>query len=460
VLIVALVLSWRWTRALVVGSLIFFLAISPTLGFVGYSWVTASDKYVYLPSIGLVVVLGWLLGRCWSTPPGAARFSLRRIAVFAVVLILAGAESIATRSYLLHWQDTEGLCRYMLERAPKAPMLHLSLGNALADRGDLGGAIHHYRLALQFKPDFSKAHSNLGLALAKQGKSDEAIQHYRRALQLTPNLPEAHSNLGLALAEQGKSDEAIQHYRRALQLTPNLPEAHNNLGLALAGQGKGDEAVRHYIQALRLKPEFPMAYNNLGVVLVKKGKTAEAIRNYRQALQLNPELPEAHNNLGTALTRQGKHDEAISHYKWALQLRPDFAEAHGNLGNALLQQGRVDEALQHYKRALQLEPDSPDALNNLAWALATHDIAVPPDDIDPVQLAERACEHSDYKRPDFLDTLAACYAAANRFPDAVTTVKKAIELAASAGQARLAEDIRARLKLYETGRPYRALPKH
>jgi hypothetical protein len=53
-----------------------------------------------------------------------------------------------------------------------------------------------------------------------------------------------------------------------------------------------------------------------------------------------------------------------------------------------------------------------------------------------------------------VDTLAAAYAAAGRFPDAVKTTERAIDLAESANQQQLADEIKKRLELYKTGQPY------
>jgi len=386
-LAVFLLISLRWTRALLVGWLCYVLLLAPTLLNKSYSPSVAWDKYAYLPSIGLVIILGWLFGRCWGALSTGPRLRLRRVGLTAMVLILVGAEGIATRNQLTRWRDTETWFRYMLSLTPQEDRLH----------------------------------NYLGYTLAEQGKTEEAIQHFREALRLRPGFARAHNNLGRALAQQGKTDEAIQQYKQALQHHPNFAEVHNNLGMALSERGKNDEAIRHYRQALRLKPEFPKAYNNLGAAVATEGKTAEALKCYKQALQL----------------------------------KPDFAAAHSNMGNAYVRQGQLDKAIQHYEQALRLQPDLPDALNNLAWALSTHDIANAPDPAYAVELAERACQRNEGKKPDYLDTLAACYAAANRFPDAVATAKRAIELATSSGQAGLAEGIRARLRLYETGQPYR-----
>jgi len=72
-----------------------------------------------------------------------------------------------------------------------------------------------------------------------------------------------------------------------------------------------------------------------------------------------------------------------------------------------------------------------------------------------VSLAERACQLTGDRVAPYLDTLAAAYAAAGRFKDAVATAQKAIELAKSAGQTQVVSEIEPRLQLYRNGQAYR-----
>jgi cytochrome c-type biogenesis protein CcmH/NrfG len=110
-----------------------------------------------------------------------------------------------------------------------------------------------------------------------------------------------------------------------------------------------------------------------------------------------------------------------------------------------------------YREALRLGPGNSEALNSLAWILATNRGAEIRDGKEAVDLAERACQglSQGQDRPGRLDTLAAAYAEAGRYPEAVATAHQAVELAGNAGDERLAKDIAERLALYESGRPFR-----
>lgn len=354
--LVFLVISLRWTRAVFAGGLCFGLLLSPTLLNKGYSPCIAWDKYAYLPSIGLLIVLAWLLSRVWEAVSGRVHSRLWRGGIPGVALVIVAALAAATRSQLAHWRTTEGLYEYMLRLAPGAAVPHYNLGVILADSGRLSEAVTHYEAALRLRPEMPDADNNLGNALAKLGRRAEAIVHLERALRLKPDDAKAYNNIGNVLSDQGKLDEAIESYGRALEFDPKFAAAHSNLAIALSVRGRPDRAVEHYKRALALAPDLAEAHNNLGAILVSQGKAEEAIEHYTRALQTAPGFVEAHRNLGLALAGRGDLEGAIAQYREALRLRPEDPKTRELLGVALTKAGRVAEASQHYAEWARLDP--------------------------------------------------------------------------------------------------------
>ena len=168
----------------------------------------------------------------------------------------------------------------------------------------------------------------------------------------------------------------------------------------------------------------------------------------------NPNNWLAHYNLGVTLAQLGKLQEAVGQYEQVLRIEPHRAETHHNLGLALKQMGKAREAAEHYEEALRIKPDYSQALNNLAWLLATQPSKEGGDPMRAVALAERACKLTDNRLATYLDTLAAAYAAAGRFHDAVATAQTAIPLADSTGQTQLVSKIEMRLELYQANHAY------
>jgi tetratricopeptide (TPR) repeat protein len=197
-----------------------------------------------------------------------------------------------------------------------------------------------------------------------------------------------------------------------------------------------------------------VGHNNLGNALLQKGSVNEAMAQYQKALQINPDYAEAHNNLSNALLQKGNVDEAITHLQKALQIDPDYAYAHNNLGNALIQKGSVNEAMAHYQKALQIKPDYLEVQNNLAWVLATCPQALLRNGNEAVKLARRANQLAGYGNPVVLGTLAAAYAEAGRFPEAVETAQRALQLAETQSNTALADALRSQIKLYQAGLPF------
>ena len=297
---------------------------------------------------------------------------------------------------------------------------------------------------------------NLAFNLSRQGgETGEIIDHYRAAVKFRPDFVEAHYNLAEALVSQGRLDEAAGHYAEALRLDPDLKSAHNNLGNIFTSRGQLEPATVQYREELKINPDLAEAHCNLAKLLFAQGQLEPAITHYREALRFKPGWSEAHNNLGLALASQGQHRDAIAQYTEALRLKPTNAEAHHNLGLALAVQGNAPGAIAQYREALRLQPDYVAALNHLARILATDENEPVRNSAEALRLALRACELTAQRGPRELDTLAAAYAEAGRFSDAIQTGQKAADLAAAAGNQQLARAIQNRLESYKLGKPCR-----
>jgi len=300
-----------------------------------------------------------------------------------------------------------------------------------------------------------RAYLNCGAASSAKGQLQEAVAYYERALQVKPDFAEAHYNLGRALAEMGQVAESIDHYQQAVRIRPDYAIAHNNLGFALAGLGRTAEAIQHYQQAIKIRPDDVAVHTNWGAALSAMGRLPEAIEHYQAALRIQPDLAEAHHNLGLALANSGRIPQAVEQFQEAVRLKPDYAKAHYNLSLALSQTGKIREAVDHGRHAVRLLPDQVSVIRFVAWLMACHDASAGGDPNQAVQLAEHACALTGRRDAMCLDTLAAAYASAGRFDEAVALADQARRMAESAGYAPLAQDIHMRLQLYRDRKPYR-----
>ena len=257
ILLVVLLVSWRRMRAPIVGWLFFFVAVFPTMGVIGFTDVIAANRFIYLPSLGLLLILGWGLTWLWENRSLKIPLNTQRICIVVLVAVLAVFEIKACRAYAVHWQETEEHFRYMLSLAPKSEKLNYNLGLELARQNRNEEAISYFLKALEIKPDFDMAHNNLGVMLAKRGDLDAAIVRFKTAIQLKPTNVRAHYNLASALRLKGEIKSAIDQYRETLRLRPQDLDALTNLSWILATHKdakfrNGREAVSLAIQACQL----------------------------------------------------------------------------------------------------------------------------------------------------------------------------------------------------------------
>jgi rhomboid protease GluP len=150
----------------------------------------------------------------------------------------------------------------------------------------------------------------------------------------------------------------------------------------------------------------------------------------------------------------GEFDQAIVQCTKAIELDADFAEAYYNRGKAYKLKGQYDEAISDFTKVIEVNPKDATAYNSLAWLLATC-----PDDryrngIKAIRLAKKALEIKEVAY--IMDTLAAAYAEAGRFEDAITTQEKAIALLNQGGSTGSRIDIYKKcLNSYKAHKPWR-----
>jgi tetratricopeptide (TPR) repeat protein len=197
-----------------------------------------------------------------------------------------------------------------------------------------------------------------------------------------------------------------------------------------------------------------IAQLNVGAALIRERKYAEATAHFEEALRIRPGYPAAESNLGFLLTVQGQYDEAILHYRMALARHPESRKIHYLIGNALMGKGDRSGAMTEYRTELEINPNNSLALNDVAWRLATDSEPAQRNGMEAVKLAERLCRVTGFHEAQSIGTLAAAYAEAGRFEDAIKAAEKAKSLAVATGQKELAERNDQLLQLYREGKPY------
>jgi tetratricopeptide (TPR) repeat protein len=223
----AAIRSARQRPYLAVGWFWYLCTLIPVIGLLQVGAQSMADRYTYIPSIGIFIMVAW------GVPELAQglRHRKRLLALGAAALIITSAA--LSFQQLGYWRDTISLYRHTLQVTRDNFMVHYSLGVALADAGDIDAGIREYREVLRISPNYRDAHTKLGFALASKGELGAATGEFRQALRLNPEDPDAHANLGIALSQTGDLDDAIREFQEALRLSPGDATAQSNLKFAL-----------------------------------------------------------------------------------------------------------------------------------------------------------------------------------------------------------------------------------
>ena len=331
-LLIAICAAIYWWRSrlpfLAAGWWWYLVMLLPVIGLIQVGSQARADRYMYLPMIGLLVMLAW------SIPEKAVAIAAVAACIGCMIV------SIGQVSY---WKNSETLFRRALEVTQDNFIAEHNLGSALVEAGRFTEAIEPLKEALRLKPESFQTHSDLGMTLANLGRVPEALAEFQAAVKLNADSAILHNNLANSLAQLGRTSEAIPEYNQALQLDPNYAEARKNLATVTTSP----------------QPANAASYYSRGLEQEQSGRLTDAIQSFEAALKIKPDYADAHNNLGVLLTRiPGRERDALPHMEAAVRLEPNNAEAHVNYGIALANiAGDVPRAIAELQKAQKLHPD-------------------------------------------------------------------------------------------------------
>ncbi len=328
--ITALAISQRKQRPYLFTGWFWFVGVLiPVIGLVQIGIQSRADRYMYVPLVGLAIMVIWGLGEV------AERHAAFRSIAPALAIIGCCAYGVAAWSAAAVWQNTVTLFRHAIEVTENNWGALNILSQTLLVQDRVDDATPYIAETLRLRPQLPEAHINFGAALSKRGDFDAAAAQYRIALQLDAANADALEGLGVVQNEKHDFNDALASLSAAEKSTPEDPDKHYNLGRLYGLSGRSDLAEAEFQEAVRLQPENAAARFNLGVAYAAREQFSEASEQFREALRLNPDYTAARFNLGGALANLSRLDEAITQFREVLRRQPDFPGAAAALQNCL-----------------------------------------------------------------------------------------------------------------------------
>jgi protein O-mannosyl-transferase len=280
-------------------------------------WMAANvftERYLYLPSVGLCWLIAWFGVRIWDRSAEAAWPKLL-LAGAAAILLFASLAAIIQRNAV--WRDDMTLYTRTLQTNPDAAVIRSNLGALYFDSEQFDRALQEWQLALAQKPDNIVTMNALGIVYTRLGRYADADTMFQEAMAAKPLWGDSHFNYALLLQKTGRMPEALQEFKTAVTLAPLSGAAHRWYGEALVENGEPDAAVIQLKQAVELEGSL-QAMQDLVHVYLRLGRTAEAEPLLRRIIEQFPFDSSAHLSLAKILEDVGKRNEALHEYQQVL----------------------------------------------------------------------------------------------------------------------------------------------
>ena|GEM_PF-879167 len=293
----------------------------------------------------------------------------------------------------------------------------------------------------------------------RKGHNDQAITKLDGLIQQQPKSVDAYISRGAAYQQKGESHKALADFNQAIGLDPKSARAICDRAIledVLLQQP--NKALADYNEAIRLAPEFQRAYVNRGVHFLEQHDYDRAVLDFTRAIQLQPDDPGTHAYRAYAYAKLGQRSPARADAAAGTRLTPaeiPLARTEDLMVRAgayrILGQGK--QALRDFQEAVHVMPKDSRPNSMLAWLLATCPDGRVRNGTEAVSAAKKACELSQWQRSDCIDTLAAAYAEAGDFEQAVKYEKQSLADSSSAPKER--QEREKRLSLFQQRKPFR-----
>lgn len=240
----------------------------------------ASDRYMYLPSLGLLLLLALLLKEInerWTLP--------KNIIAGAVGFVIAVLCLLSIRQTKL-WNSADALFTHALLVTPRSVAARTALAQTRLDAGDPQQAFAILKEGLE-QGDDVRLHLMAGQIYARVGQVADALEEFRKVQAMDPKNAEAWFSIASIEEQTGRAAAALANYQAAVELDPSDVPALVGIGRILAAKGDLAGAETAFRSALSWNPNSMDAHRGLAPILAKTGRTDEAQLHLELGLELS-----------------------------------------------------------------------------------------------------------------------------------------------------------------------------
>ena len=264
------------------------------------------------------------------------------------------------------------LLKRVIRLIPQSGQAHVDLAIALADSGDLNGALGETATAISIAPAMAIAHLNRARILSDMNRDGEARDEFALAARLAPGNPDCYFYWSFGERAQGNFTKETELLRKVVKLQPGNVKAHIKLADSLLDQNRTAEAVAELRIALAIDPDSAQAIYKLSRALrtTDPGESKRLRAQFDRLKAQNSVLDQV-----KALANEAFHAFTVQDWREAVRLFSEAVETcgdceiestlHRDLGLTLCRDGQIERGADELRKALALNPEDRDAAKAL-----------------------------------------------------------------------------------------------
>lgn len=274
-------------KEIIFGFSFFLITIFLVLQFTPFGFAVVSERYTYLPYIGLLIILGKFYTYIIETKPNL-KFNIN-LFLIAVIFIF----SIVSFQRNKVWKNSIDLITDMTIKYPKFAMAFDDLGVARMLSSDLEGAIKDFNKALEIDPKYYYSYNNRGEARRYLNDIEGAWKDYNMAIALNPKYSDAYNNRAIIKFNRKDYIGSIVDCTMSIYLKENNSNAYNNRASARISLHDYKGAYRDYDKSLQINPYYADGYKNRGIAKYYNKDFKAACEDWHKAAELgNSDAPQ------------------------------------------------------------------------------------------------------------------------------------------------------------------------
>ncbi|MGI8436501.1 MAG: tetratricopeptide repeat protein [Chthoniobacterales bacterium] len=295
-------------------------------------------------------------------------------------------------------------------------------GNISLGRRDLEAAIADFSEVIRCWPDYAVAYVMRGIVYEQRREPERAVASFDSAIRVAPSYEWGYLYRGYFYQNQGQPDQAIGYFSEALKIDPKLDDAYRARALAYANQRQWQAAINDWSSVLQLHERDERSLKNRGQAYRAAGHLDEAIADFSELIRITQQ-PVGYDLRAEAYVSADEYQKAIADYRTGREFSGEITR--GSKG--------------------------------LPWLLATCPESAFRNGAEAVEAASEDCKRTKWQDWNCLDTLAAAYAEAGEFTQAVTLEEHALRVRRDI-PAQPRQAMQERLAAYQLGHPYHEKP--